>query len=113
MFDAFKSIPVLLHSSIHSQEDSDMTGRSMTIARGATQGFFKSLLEDIRAAGTWKAERIITSQQASHIRVLGSDKSVCSSERNAMHTVIGIPFFAILVQDLIGSECAFDLLNGQ
>jgi hypothetical protein len=47
-----------------------------TIARLASEGFFKTLLEDIRAAGTWKAERIITSPQAANIGVKGSTGKV-------------------------------------
>ena len=47
-----------------------------TVARLASEGFFKTLLEDIRAAGTWKAERIITSPQAAKITVQGSSVKV-------------------------------------
>ena len=46
-----------------------MAARAGTVARAATQGLFKQVLEDIRAAGTWKAERIITSPQAASIAV--------------------------------------------
>jgi hypothetical protein len=34
------------------------------------------VLDDIRAAGTWKAERIITSPQSANITVQGSSKKV-------------------------------------
>ena len=74
-----------LHQSLASQHRARqahpphrMAARASTVARTATQGLFKQVLEDIRAAGTWKAERIITSPQAASIAVSTSKTKAIS-----------------------------------
>lgn len=53
-----------------------VSSRSYSVAAERFQGILQSQLDAIKAAGTYKSERVITSPQKSQITVEGSDKKV-------------------------------------
>lgn len=53
-----------------------VSSRSYSVAADKFQGILQSQLDAIKAAGTFKSERVITSPQKSQITVEGSQKKV-------------------------------------